>query len=316
MAAMKTVERQAADAVLMVRPVAFHSNPQTAASNAFQGGPETPPPAAAQAAAAVEFDRLAAALGDAGVEVIVVGDTSSPATPDAVFPNNWVSLHADGTAVLYPMMADNRRGERRRDILELLSREHGFRIDRVVDFSGHEQSGHFLEGTGSMVLDRVNRIAYACLSPRTHLDVLAEAAQQLDYDPVAFAATDAAGVPVYHTNVLLCVGEDFAVICADALPDEGQRRAVLQRLEQTGHELVRLDTEQLTRFAGNALELRSRSGERLLAISAQALGSLRDDQRAVLESRCRIVSAPIETIEACGGGSVRCMLAEIHLPRR
>jgi hypothetical protein len=300
----------------MVRPVAFHSNPQTAASNAFQSGPEFAEPEIAQAAAAAEFDGLAGALRAAGVETVVVGDTSTPATPDAVFPNNWVSFHADGTAVLYPMMAANRRGERRRDILELLSREHGFRIENVVDLSPHERAGHFLESTGSMVLDRVNRVASACLSPRTHLDVLAEAAQLLDYEPLAFAATDPDGVPIYHTNVLMSIGEDFAVVCPDSIADEGQRRAVLARLEQTGHDLILLATEQITRFAGNMLELRSPDGARVLAMSRQALECLHERQRSALASRCRIVSAPIETIETGGGGSVRCMLAEIHLPRR
>jgi hypothetical protein len=309
-------ESQATGTVLLVRPVAFHGNPETADSNAFQRPPAAAAPAAEQAAAVLEFDGLVAALRAAGVEAIVVADTAEPATPDSIFPNNWVSFHADGTVVLYPMMAPSRRGERRRDILELLSREHGFHIARVIDLSGHEAEGRYLESTGSMVLDRAHRIAYACLSPRTDLEVLAEAAQLLDYEPLAFAAVDAGGLPVYHTNVLMCVGRDFAVLCEQAISDAAQRAAVCRRLEDTGHELIPISFAQMANFAGNVLELAGRHGERLLAMSARALAALDDGQRAVLESRCRLVAAPVATIEASGGGSVRCMLAEIHLPRR
>jgi hypothetical protein len=309
-------ERQAAGAVLLVRPVAFHGNPQTADSNAFQRPPAAADPAAEQAAAAVEFEGLVQMLRSAGVETVVVDDKAVPPTPDSIFPNNWVSFHADGTAVLYPMMAPNRRCERRRDILELLTREHGFHVERLIDLSGHEAEDRFLEGTGSMVLDRVNRIAYACLSPRTDLEVLAEAARVLDYEPIAFAAVDADGVPVYHTNVLLCIGRDFAVLCEEAISDAGQRAAVHRRLEETGHELIPIRFEQMASFAGNMLELSGAGGERLLAMSARALEALDASQRAALEARCRIVAAPVAAIEEGGGGSVRCMLAEIHLPRK
>ena len=309
-------ERQAADTVVLVRPVAFHGNPETAASNAFQRSPEVADPAAEQAAAAIEFDGLAAALAGAGVGTVVVRDCAEPATPDAVFPNNWLSLHADGTAVLYPMMAPSRRAERRRDVLELLSREHGFRVERVLDLSAHEREGRFLEGTGSMVLDRANRVAYACLSPRTDAGVLAEAARLLDYEPLAFVAADEAGVPVYHTNVMMCVGSDFALVCEEAISDAGQRAAVRRRLEQGGHEVVALDFAQMRSFAGNMLELAGADGARVLALSARALESLRPGQLRTLESRCRLLPVPVATIEDGGGGSVRCMLAEVHLPRR
>jgi hypothetical protein len=314
---MNTVsERQAADTVLLVRPVAFHGNPETAESNAFQRPPEAADPAAEQAAAAVEFAGLVEALSAAGVRTVVVPDKLSPATPDAVFPNNWVSFHADGTAVLYPMMAPSRRRERRRDILELLSAEHGFRIERVLDLSQHEHEERFLEGTGSMVLDRVNRIAYACLSPRTDAEVLAEAARLLDYEPIAFLATDAEGIAVYHTNVMMCLGADFAVLCEEAIGDAAQRAAVRRRLEQTGHEIVPIDFSQMRSFAGNMLELRGRDGERVLALSARALECLQPGQVQALESRCRLLPVPVAAIEEGGGGSVRCMLAEVHLPRR
>lgn len=309
-------EKQAAGTVFMVRPVAFHGNPETVASNAFQRPPEVADPAAEQAAAAVEFEGLVDALRAAGVEVVVVDDSASPPTPDSIFPNNWVSFHADGTVVLYPMMAPCRRRERRRDVLEHLSHELGFRIDRVVDLSGHEAEGRFLEGTGSMVLDRVNRVAYACLSARTDVEVLVEAARVLDYEPIAFVAVDANGMPVYHTNVLMCLGTDFAVLCEEAISDAAQRAAVHRRLEETGHAVIPIRLEQMCGFAGNMLELAGPGGERLLALSARALETLDEAQRAALEARCRLVVAPIAAIEEGGGGSVRCMLAEVHLPRK
>jgi hypothetical protein len=309
-------ERQATGALLLVRPVAFHGNPETAESNAFQRPPSAADPAAEQAAAALEFEGFVAILREAGVETIVVADTAEPATPDSIFPNNWVSFHADGTVVLYPMMSPCRRGERRLDILEHLSRDRGFRIDRVIDLSSHEATGRFLESTGSMVLDRVHRVAYACLSPRTDLEVLAEAAQVLGYDPVAFVAADADGVPIYHTNVMMCIGSDFAVLCEEAISDAAQRAAVRRRLQETGHDLIPIRFDQMARFAGNMLEVASVDGDRLLVLSARALEALDEEQRNALESRCRLVVAPIATIEEGGGGSVRCMLAEIHLPRR
>lgn len=310
-------ESQAAGAVLLVRPAAFRGNPETADSNAFQLPPaEVADPERTHAVAAAQFAGFETMLREAGVDTVVVDDATEPPAPDAIFPNNWISFHADGTAVLYPMMAPSRRRERRMDILELLSRQRGFRVERVLDLSGHEDQGRFLEGTGSMVLDRVNRIAFACLSPRTDLEVLAEAAQLLDYEPLAFAAVDAAGVPVYHTNVLMCIGGDFAVLCEEAISDAGQRTAVRRRLEAGGHEVIPIRFGQLAEFAGNMLELAGADGERLLVLSARAQASLDDSQRAALSARCRLLAPPIDAIEEVGGGGVRCMLAEIHLPRR
>ena len=297
----------------MIRPARFQSNPQTAESNRFQG--KTAAPAAEQHAAAVaEFEGLAGALASAGIRVLVFDDTPEPHTPDAIFPNNWVSFHADGTAVLYPMEAENRRTERRRDIIDALAEDHGFIVRDVIDLSHHEKEGHFLEGTGSMVLDRVNRISYACLSSRTHLDALGEFAQRLDYEPLTFDAVDQDGVPIYHTNVLMNVGEKIAVICDEAIPREDQRRAVLESLAGTGHEIIRLSFAQLNAFAGNMLELRSADGRRVTAMSEQARRALDENQLAQLARNGAIVSAPIDTIECSAGGSVRCMLAEIHLP--
>ncbi|MBT8081839.1 MAG: amidinotransferase [Gammaproteobacteria bacterium] len=309
----KASEPQLASTVLMIRPAAFESNPLTAASNRFQGR-NTASAAEQQAAAAREFDALVAALQNAGIEVIVVDDTAEPHTPDSIFPNNWISTHADGRVVLYPMEAQNRRTERRNDIVECLHSEHGRHVTEVIDLSGHEDAGHFLEGTGSMVLDRANRIAYACLSTRTHLDPLGDFAQRLDYDVVAFDAVDRDGAPIYHTNVLMSIGDGIAVICDEAIVRDDQREAVVSRLEETGHAIVSLDYAQLEAFAGNMLELVSASGERVLAMSRQAYDALNEQQRATLARGRRIVSVPIDNIELAAGGSVRCMLAEIHLP--
>jgi hypothetical protein len=309
----KASEPQLASTVLMIRPVAFESNLLTAASNRFQGR-STATADEQQAAAAREFDGLVAALRDAGVEVVVVDDMAEPHTPDAIFPNNWISTHADGRVVLYPMEAENRRTERRADIVERLHSEHGRHVSEVIDLSGHEDAGHFLEGTGSMVLDRGNRIAYACLSTRTHLDPLGDFAQRLDYDVVAFEAVDRDGAPIYHTNVLMSIGDGIAVICDEAIVRDDQREAVVSRLEETGHEVVSLNYAQLEAFAGNMLELVSTSGERVLAMSRQAYDALNEEQRATLARGRRIVSVPIDNIESAAGGSVRCMLAEIHLP--
>ena len=309
----KPHESQLASTVLMIRPAGFESNPLTAASNRFQG--QTTASAEEQHAAALqEFDSLVAVLRGAGIDVLVVDDTPELHTPDAIFPNNWMSTHADGRVVLYPMEAHNRRTERRIDIIDSLVRDRGRQISEVVDLSQHEQAGHYLEGTGSMVLDRANHIAYACLSSRTHLDPLGDFAQRFDYTVVAFDAVDSDGAAIYHTNVLMNVGERFAVICDEAIPRSEQREAVLASLRNTGHDIISLSYAQLHAFAGNMLQLRTADGERVLAMSQQAYDSLTTEQRAALEAEGRIVCAAIDNIEAAAGGSVRCMLAEIHLP--
>jgi hypothetical protein len=309
----KNKEPQLASAVLMIRPIRFQSNPNTADSNKFQGKTDATPEQQ-QLAAAVQFASLARALSDQGIRVISFDDTPEPHTPDAIFPNNWVSFHADGTVVLYPMLAPNRRTERRADIIEALAEKYGFDVRQIVDLSHHEKDEHYLEGTGSMVLDRSNRIAYACLSPRTHLDALGDFAQRMDYELVAFNAVDRDGAAIYHTNVLMNVGKSLAVICDEAIPDPAQRDAVLKSLQNTGHEVVALTMSQLEAFAGNMLELTMPSGTSLIAMSEQARKSLRRDQVEVIEKHARIVTAPIDGIERSAGGSVRCMLAEIHLP--
>ena len=310
---MPTPESQLASTVLMIRPARFESNPMTAESNLFQGR-SSATPEEQQTAAAREFDGLVEALRSAGIFVVVVEDTEEPHTPDSIFPNNWVSFHGDGRVVLYPMEAPNRRTERRVDILDRLSAEHGFQIAEILDLSAHENSGHFLEGTGSMVLDRSNKIAYACLSSRTQLDPLGDFAQQMDYEIMTFDAVDRDGVPIYHTNVLMNVGEALAVICDEAITREDQRAAVLAKLRETGHAVLSLNYDQLNAFAGNMLELRSESGERVVAMSTQAWESLHSTQRQLLESNGKVVHTPIDNIESSAGGSVRCMLAEVHLP--
>ena len=285
----------------------------TAESNLFQGR-SAATPAEQQEVATQEFDGLVDVLRAAGINVIVENDTPDPHTPDSIFPNNWVSFHGDGRVVLYPMEAPNRRTERRADIIDRLANEHGFQIAEVLDLSGHEAAEHYLEGTGSMVLDRSNRVAYACLSSRTQLDPLGDFAQQMDYDVVSFDAVDRNGVPIYHTNVLMNVGEAVAVICDEAIARDDQREAVLARLSETGHSIVRLSYDQLDAFAGNMLELQNSDGERVLAMSTQAWNSLDATQQAALQENAKIVCSPIDNIESSAGGSVRCMLAEVHLP--
>ena len=314
MSLVNTPDRQCAPAVMMIRPVRFLANPQTMGSNAFQREAARDH-AAQQARALEEFEGLAAALVRAGVEVLVFDDPPEPHTPDAIFPNNWVSFHADGRVALYPRMAENRRTERRRELIDRLADVHGFKPGEILDFSHHEADTRFLEGTGSLVLDRVNRLAYACLSPRTDAGVLADFAERLGYEAIAFTATGPDGRAIYHTNVLMSVGDGFAVICAEALPDPSERERVLDRLRQTGHEIVTISFDQLLAFAGNMLALSDRQGGQVLAMSERAERSLSPAQRQALSRHARLVAAPIPTIEDAAGGSVRCMLAEVFLPR-
>ena len=299
----------------MVRPASFGANPQTAASNAFQHPAESGAAAGHQTEALREFDALALALADAGAKVLVAADDATPVKPDAIFPNNWVSFHHDGTVALYPMLALNRRCERREDIVQRVVREGAFRVSRTIDLTHRESEQKYLEGTGSLVLDRANHVAYACTSPRTDLDVLGEFAQLLDYELVTFDAVDHAGRAVYHTNVMMAIGGGFAVICGDSMPNDLHRAAVYSRLRSTGHEIVEISHEQMTSFAGNLLELRTPRGN-VIALSLSALASLQESQRCRLQAYASLVPVSIPTVERVGGGSVRCMLAEIHLPPR
>jgi len=298
---------------MMVRPASFGWNPETARSNRFQAA--APGDGAPSGAAVAEFDALVAGLTGAGVAVHAFADHPAPSCPDAVFPNNWVSLHADGTVVLYPMLARNRRLERRLDLLFELERRGGYRVERLLDLTHHELRGRFLEGTGSVVFDHVTRTAYACRSPRMHAAVLEELCAETGYEPVAFDAADATGVPVYHTNVMLSIGTGYALVCAEAVPAQ-QREALLGRLAAGGRRVLAIDHAQMASFAGNVLELRGADGARVLAGSRRALDSLEPSQREALATCIdRTVTVPVPTVERLGGGSVRCMLAEIFLPR-
>jgi hypothetical protein len=296
----------------MVRPSRFGANPETAGSNRFQQSGTTAGDAAA--AALREFDGLVDRLRAAGVEVHVAEDTPEPPKPDACFPNNWVTFHADGSVVLYPMMAASRRAERREEPIGQLRRA-GFHVARTVDLSPFEASGEFLEGTGSLVLDRCHRTAYACRSPRTTSAALAGFSAELGYRVVAFDAFGPDGIPAYHTNVLMAIGEHFAVVCAAAIPDSRERAAMLRELESTGHQPVEIGVSEMNGFAGNMLALRSAGGGALIAMSDAAWQALAPETRRRLERLGSIVTAPIPTIERLGGGSVRCMIAEIFLPR-
>ena len=306
-------EPQSAAAVLMVRPARFGFNPQTAASNAFQQAAENS--AGVHEAALREFDTLVEQLANAGVRVIVAHDTADPAKPDAIFPNNWVSFHRDGTVVLYPMLAPNRRLERRDDVIHEVAAAGTFRITRTVDLCHHEDRGRYLEGTGSLVLDRPRHVAYANISPRTDLDALGEFAQQLDYDLVTFESVDGAGRPVYHTNVMMAIGANFAVVCSESITALRCRDAVHATLRASGREIIEISVAQMQAFAGNVLEL-APPGSNVIALSSTAWASLDARQRRALEKHGSVLAAEIPVIERFGGGGVRCMLAEVHLPPR
>jgi hypothetical protein len=298
----------------MIEPVAFGPNPDAARTNTFVRGPGSLGPAEIQARALVEFHRLADRLRDEGVEVLLRRDAEERPSPDSIFPNNWVSFHGDGRVVLYPMEPFNRRRERRTDIIDWLRGE-GFTVSEVVDLSGHEIEGRFLEGTGSMVFDRLHGAVYACLSPRTTPSLLREYGERFGLDVVSFRACDRTGAEVYHTNVLLALGKSVAVVCREAIVGAGERRAVLDAIAATGREILDITYDQLYAFLGNVLELEDARGEPLLALSQRAFDSLGPDGRGRLERHARLVPCPIPTIEDCGGGSVRCMLAEVFLPR-
>ena len=300
----------------MVRPASFGFNLETAASNAFQQSPTEAAETDTRRLALEEFDGVAAALQRAGVEVLVAPDTVLPCKPDAIFPNNWVSFHFDGTVTLYPMLAPNRRWERRDEVLERVVREGGYRVMRTFDLTHREAEGKFLEGTGSLVLDRPHRVAYASLSPRTDLDVLGEFAQLLDYELVTFEGRDSTTEPVYHTNVLMAIGTRFAVVCGEAIAESTHREAVFNKVRAAGHDIVDISLRQMLNFAGNVLELAPAAGGHVIALSTTAWRSLEMTQRRILESHAEVVPVSIPTIERVGGGGVRCMLAEIHLPRR
>ena len=294
----------------MIRPVNFSFNAETAVNNSFQvaGAADR-----AQEQALAEFEGFVQLLRDNGVDVTVVEDTPDPYTPDSIFPNNWVSFHDDGTVCLYPMYAVNRRMERKPGVLETLSRR--FRIDATLDFSSYEKEGLFLEGTGSMVLDRDRRIAYACTSPRTDIEVLLDFCRKMGYVHDFFTAMDAEGRSIYHTNVMMCIADRYAVVCLDALPIAAERAHLSATIRTSGKSVIPITLTQMNHFAGNMLQVHNQQGEKLLVMSSQAYASLDPEQIRQLTAFNRILHAPLTTIEMNGGGSARCMLAEIHLPK-
>lgn len=310
--------KQTTNTILMVRPVAFRMNEQTAVNNYYQKVLENLTPETVNSRAQAEFDTFVDKLRAVGVEVIVVEDTLEPDTPDSVFPNNWISFHESGEVVLYPMFAENRRLERREDILDLLE-EKGFEITDVWDYTSAEEDGLFLEGTGNLLLDRANAKAYCALSPRAHEDLVIEFCEDFDMHPVifeAFQTVNGERKHIYHTNVMMCLGETFAVICADSIDDKQERKLVLQHLKDSGKEVVTISEAQVSNFAGNMLQVKGNGGETYLVMSTAAYESLTETQLETLQKHSKILYSSLDTIEACGGGSARCMMAEVFLPKK
>jgi len=304
---------QTTNHVVMVRPVRFAYNPQTAENNAFQRA-SAQQETVVHGKALAEFDSFVQLLRAHEIEVTVVEDTPEPHTPDSIFPNNGFSLHRNGTLVLYPMFALNRRLERKPDLRAAL--ENNFVVERIVDLTHYETSGKFLEGTGSLILDRKNRIAYACRSPRTHSEALFDFCGQLNYRPVLFDAVDRNGQAIYHTNVMMCVAADYIIVCLEAMPAATDRELILTLAATTGKEVVPITISQMECFAGNMLQLRNVHNKPFLVLSATALRSLTSDQKEMLTHYNPLLAPEIPTIEEHGGGSARCMLAECFAQRR
>ena len=310
--------KQTTNSILMIRPVAFRMNEQTTINNYYQKVLDGLLPATVNAKAQQEFDAFVEKLTAVGVDVTVVDDDSNLDTPDSIFPNNWISFHENGDVALYPMFAENRRAERREDILDLLE-DKGFVINNIVDYTSAEEDGFFLEGTGSLLLDRTNSKAYCALSPRADEELFIEFCEDFDYAPVifeAFQTVDSERKLIYHTNVMMCLGETFAVICSDCIDDKKERKMVLDNLKENGKEVILITESQMNNFAGNMLELRGTNDKRYLVMSAAAHQVLTPKQIKQLEKHAEILSSSLDTIEACGGGSARCMMAEIFLPRK
>lgn len=295
----------------MIRPVNFGFNAETAVNNAFQVKSESND---VHNKALEEFDAFVKVLRENGVDVTVVNDTPEPYTPDSIFPNNWVSFHNDGSVLLYPMYAVNRRYERKDHVLDALTGK--FTIGRKIDLSEYEKENSFLEGTGSMVLDRDNKIAYACISPRTSEKVLQDFCKQMGYRAVLFHAVDANAKAIYHTNVMMCVGDQYIVICLNSISDAKERENVVSVIKGTAKTIIDITLDQMNHFAGNMLQVENKDGKKLLVMSTQAYDSLTDEQKSILQSYNPIIHSSLATIESNGGGSARCMIAEVHLPVR
>lgn len=309
--------KQTTNAILMIRPVAFRMNEQTAVNNYYQKVLDGLSPETVNAKAQEEFDTFVNKLRMVGVDVTVVDDTINPDTPDSIFPNNWISFHQNGDVALYPMFAENRRHERREDVLDILE-EKGFVINEIMDYTSAEEDGYFLEGTGSILLDRENDKAYCALSPRADEELFIEFCEDFEYTPVIFEAFQTVNGErklIYHTNVMMCLGETFAVICADCIDDKKERKMVLDSLRGDEKEVILITEDQVNNFAGNMLEVKGTDDRRYLVMSKSAHQSLTKKQIAQIEEHVTILSSSLDTIEACGGGSARCMMAEVFLPR-
>lgn len=309
--------QQTTNTILMVRPINFRMNEQTAVNNYYQKVLDNILPETINRRSQQEFDAYVEKLRGIGLHVIVVSDNTEHDTPDSIFPNNWVSFHENGTVGLYPMFAENRRFERREDILETLE-EHGFKIDQIVDYTSAEEEDVFLEATGSLLLDRVNRKAYCVLSPRADEDLLIEFCEDFEYTPVPFTSNqtvDGERKPIYHTNVMMCLGETFAVICLSSIDDKKERKNVIKHLKADGKDIIDITEAQVNSFAGNMLQVNGANDKRYLIMSQVAYDSLTKNQIQTLEKHSEILSSSLDIIEACGGGSARCMMAEVFLPK-
>jgi len=309
--------KQITNSIMMIKPVGFRYNEQTAVNNYYQKVLDNLTPEKIQENALNEFNALVEKLQSIGVNVVVIEDDKATDTPDSIFPNNWVSFHNDGIVGLYPMCAENRRDERREDILDTLVDEYGFVIEEIKDFTEFEDHDKFLEGTGSMVLDRENKICYAAISIRTDEIAVMQFCEEFGYRPVCFTANqdvDGKRMAIYHTNVMMCVGETFAAICLDTIDNKIERENVIETLQETGKEIIEITEEQKHRFAGNMLQVMG--GKSYLVMSSSAYESLTENQIKAIEKHCPIIYSSLDTIEACGGGSARCMMAEIFLPKQ
>ena len=309
--------RQITDTILMVRPVNFRMNEQTAVNNYYQMDLEDVSPEAVQSRALKEFDEFVRKLRSEGIQVIVFQDAKNPDTPDSIFPNNWISFHENGDVVLYPMFAENRRLERDERVLDLLEKE-GFIIHNIIDYTSAEIENVFLEGTGSLILDRQHSKAYCALSPRANEELLIEFCEDFDYEPVIFHANQSVNgerLAIYHTNVMMCLGEKFSVICLNSIDDKSERKNIVKHLKADGKEVIDITEEQLGNFAGNMLQVANNKGKKFVIMSLAALESLSKNQIKSIEKHGEIISSSLDTIETCGGGSARCMMAEVFLPK-
>jgi len=312
------MENQSTNTLMMIRPVQFRFNEQTAVNNYYQKIIEGIKPEEANEKAQIEFDAFVKKLRSKGIKVIVFDDLIDTDTPDSIFPNNWISFHGDGRVGLYPMYAENRRLERREDILALLQSTHGFKISEIIDFTSYEALGNYLEGTGSSVLDRPNKKCYAAISLRTDEKILDEFCEKFDYEAVKFVANqtvDGKRMPVYHTNVMMCVADEFAVLCSASIDNAHEQNHVISTLKNTGKEVIEITEDQKHHFAGNMLQVKSTDGTPYLVMSAAARQSLMPEQIKAINKHCEIISSSLDTIEALGGGSARCMMAEVFLPK-